>query len=168
MLAAPPAPTTAPTTPAGKIDPKLIAPFITSVRSVFSTMVGVEIEIDRPRLKATPAAAYDVSAIMQLGGDLVGVVVLSFEEQTARALVEAFAGMPLEDEDFADAVGELGNMVAGAAKGALNCNASLGIPSVILGHGHQVARLKDVPCIEVPCSAPSGRFAVEVCLKNNA
>ncbi len=67
--------------------------------------------------------------------------------------------------DFADAVGELGNMVAGAAKKELGYQASIGIPSVIVGTGHHIARLKDVPCLVVPCESEHGTFAVEVSIR---
>ena len=151
-------------------DPKLIVPFVKSVRSVVSTMVGLEMSVGRPEVKQTPLASYDVSSIIQFNGDIVGTVVLSFELEAAKALVNGFAGMELEPEssDFADAIGELCNMVSGAAKKELGYDASIGIPSVIIGTNHQVARLKDVPCLSVPCTVDAGAFAVEVSIKSVA
>ncbi|MFN4242803.1 MAG: chemotaxis protein CheX [Tepidisphaerales bacterium] len=151
------------------INPKLIVPFINSVRQVFATMVKVPTTVERPHLKTAPAPQYDVSSIIGFSGDIVGSVVVSFQKAAAVQLVSAFAGMPIDPDspDFADAVCELANMIAGSAKKDLGHNASITVPSVILGHGHQIARLSDVPCLVVPCKTPVGDFAVEVNIKVN-
>jgi chemotaxis protein CheX len=149
------------------INPKLIVPFVNSVRQVFATMVGVETTVERPHLKGNSATSYDVSSIIGFSGDVVGSVVVSFQNAAAVKLVAAFAGMDIKEgtEDFADAVGELANMIAGSAKKDLGNAASITCPSVIIGHGHMVARLSDVPTIVIPCTTPVGSFAVEVNIK---
>ncbi len=154
--------------PTAAFDPKLIVPFVKSVREVIKTMVGLEVTVGRPGVKSDPVASFDVSSIIQFGGDVMGTVVLSFEMKAAEAIVNGFAGMEIEPKtpEFADAVGELCNMVSGAAKRELGYEASIGIPSVIVGRGHQIARLKDVPCLSVPCNVDAGSFAVEVSIKS--
>lgn len=151
------------------INPKLIVPFINSVRQVFATMVKVPTTVERPHLKAQPAPQYDVSSIIGFSGDIVGSVVVSFQTEAAVQIVSAFAGMPIDPNspDFADAVCELANMIAGSAKKDLGCNASITVPSVVIGRGHSIARLSDVPCLVVPCKTPVGDFAVEVNIKMN-
>jgi chemotaxis protein CheX len=67
--------------------------------------------------------------------------------------------------DFTDAVGELANMIAGGAKKHLGNAASITVPSVIIGKGHQIARLSDVPCLVIPCTTAAGDFAVEINIK---
>jgi chemotaxis protein CheX len=67
--------------------------------------------------------------------------------------------------DFADAIGELANMVAGSAKSDLGVIANISLPSVIIGHGHTIARLSGVPCVVIPCRTAVGEFAVEVNIK---
>lgn len=156
-----------PAAAAPTIDPKLIVPFVNSVRSVFATMVKVETEIQRPHYKTQPAPNYDVSSIIGFSGQIVGSVVVSLERGAAEALVAAFAGSPLKitDADFPDAIGELANMIAGGAKTHLGSLASISVPSVVIGSGHVLARLTDVPCIVIPCKTPVGNFAVEVNIK---
>jgi chemotaxis protein CheX len=153
--------------PAAVINPKLIVPFINSVRSIFQTMVKVETKIDTPRLKADPWPTFDVSGIIGFSGDVIGNVVVSFQMATAQSLVTAFAGAPIDPTtpDFSDAIGELANMIAGGAKKHLGAAANITVPSVIIGHGHQIARLSNVPCIVIPCTTPVGEFAVEVNVK---
>lgn len=151
------------------LNPKLIVPFVNSVRQVFSTMVGVQTTVARPQLKSDGSASYDVSSIIGFSGEVVGSVVVSFQKNAAVKLASAFAGMDIDPNtpDFADAVGELANMIAGNAKKDLGSVASISVPSVIIGAGHVVARLSDVPCVVIPCSTPVGDFAVEVNIKQS-
>jgi chemotaxis protein CheX len=149
---------------------KLLVPFINSIRTVFSTMLGMTATINRPTTKAEPVPMYDVSGIIGFSGDITGQVVVSFQKATAIKLVTAFAGAEMDpaSPDFADAIGELTNMIAGAAKKDLGAAAGITCPSVIIGTGHVVARLRDVPCLVVPCETPVGPFCVEISIKQVA
>ena len=155
-----------PVSPAA-INPRLIVPFVNAVRAVFSTMVGVSTTIGRPQLKRNPAPSYDVSSIIGFSGDVMGSVVVSFQKAAALKLVSAFAGVEItaDSPDFADAVGELANMIAGNAKKDLGSAASITVPNVVIGTGHCIAGLSGVPCLVIPCSTPVGDFAVEVNIK---
>jgi chemotaxis protein CheX len=130
-------------------------------------MVKVKTTVEKPHLKTHPEPAYDVSGIIGFSGEIVGSVVVSFQGDCAAKLVEAFAGSPFQigSADFADAVGELANMIAGAAKKELGAASGITCPNVIIGHGHTIARLSDVPCIVIPITTPVGALAVEVNIK---
>ncbi len=156
-------------TQAPVVNAKLIVPFINSVRNVFQTMVGVETTVERLTLKTGPVASYDVSAIIGFSGQVIGSVVVSFQMAAAVSLVKAFAGVELTSDspDFADAIGELANMIAGSAKKDLGATASITCPSVVLGANHVIARLRGVPCFVIPCKTPVGNFAVEVNMKQS-
>ena len=142
----------------------LVTTFLDATRNVLATMAGIDVQLGAPHEKEEPETTYDVSAIVGFSGDVAGSVVVSFSRGTALAIVEAFAGIALDvdDLDFADAVGELGNMIAGNAKKEFGCNASISVPSVVIGTGHTVARLRDVPCMIIPGACAAGQFAVEV------
>ncbi len=150
-----------------EINPSLIKAFMQSVQNVLGTMVGIECRIGKPTLKHEPKPSYDVSGIVGFSGEVVGSVVISFTAETAGSFVESFTGekLPLESPDFADAIGELSNMIAGNAKKDFGLNASISIPSVIIGHDHTIARLTDVPCVIVPCETDLGLFTVEINIK---
>lgn len=154
--------------PPSALNPKLILPFIASVRDVFRTMLGAEPTIERPRVKQKPDPEYDYSGIIAFSGNLLGTVVVSFHKESAIQMVEKFAGSRIEPDtsDFADALGELTNMIAGAAKKDLGAAASISVPTVIMGKGHIVARPSDVPCLQVPCITPFGPFCVEIAIKS--
>jgi chemotaxis protein CheX len=155
------------TVPNPTINPKLIVPFVNSVREVFKTMVGVETTVQRPFVKVQPAPSYDVSGIIGFSGNIIGAVVVSFQKEAALKLVESFSGSAcaIDSADFADAIGELANMVAGSAKKDLGTQASITVPSVVIGPGHMLANLKDVPCVVVPCKTPVGDFCIEINIK---
>ena len=146
---------------------RIVASFVRSVMEVFLTMVHVQVKVGKPFLKKDPLPTYDVSGVIGLSGKYSGSMVLSLQEATAAALVAAFAGMPIpvKSPDFPDAIGELANMIAGNAKTSFGEGTSISTPSIIMGVGHTVARLHDVPCIIIPCTTDHGAFALEINLK---
>jgi chemotaxis protein CheX len=146
---------------------QLIVHFVKSIQEVLATMAGVTVTVGKPCIKQTPAPLYDVSGIIGFSGHFSGSMVLSFSIETAAALVSAFAGatIPPESPDFADAVGELANMIAGSAKKSFTGDTSISLPSVIIGKNHSVARIHGVPCLLIPCSISAGQFVLEVCIK---
>src|SRR3954470_15012627 len=103
---------------AAAINPKLIVPSVNSARTVFSTMCGITTTVQRPHVKGTPSTSYDVSGLIGFSGEVIGSVVVSFQRAAAIKIVSAFTGTEMDPEspDFADAVGELTNMIAGSAK----------------------------------------------------
>ena len=146
---------------------ELIASFVRSTADVLATMANIRVTIGKPTLKSGPVVPHEISGIIGFSGNFKGSMVLSFPKHTAEIVVAAFAGMPLKEgsPDFADAIGELANMVAGAAKSAFGPGTTISVPSVVMGAGHVVAPLHGVPCVIIPCHTPSGDFAVEVNIK---
>ncbi len=150
-----------------QFDTSLIVAFVRSIKNVLSTMASVEATVGKPYIKEGEKPGHDVSGIVGFSGEVRGNVVVSFCMDTAQKVVEAFSGMTMEvtSADFADAVGELCNMIAGNAKKDFGMNAGIGIPSVVIGSNHTIARLRDVPCIVIPCTCSAGDFCVEVNIK---
>lgn len=131
-------------------------------------MLNLEVSFDKPNLKTDAKASHDVSGIIGLSGDAVGAVIMSFPKPAALRIAGALAGVTFRemDEDFADAIGEIANMVAGNAKKDLEgLNVSISVPSVIIGQNHQVKATKLLPRLAIPCSTPIGSFIVEVGMK---
>ncbi|MEM0982847.1 MAG: chemotaxis protein CheX [Planctomycetota bacterium] len=151
------------------MDASLITPFVTSIQNVFSTMLQLDVKVEEPGLKKGPNPTHDVSGIIGMSGEVVGSVVLSFPEDAATSIVSLFCGEKLEatSPDFADAIGELVNMVSGGAKAMFPSNkvVSISTPSVVVGAGHTVARQSDIPCVVIPCSTDCGTFVIEVGLR---
>jgi chemotaxis protein CheX len=150
------------------MDVRFINPFILAVRRVFQTMLATEVKVGRPNVITTKQESLaDVSAVIGLSGDVVGCVILSLPMPTAEKAGSKFAGIELtrDHPDFADALGELANMVAGQAKAQFEgMNVSISLPSVIVGPDHVVSQSRQWPRLHLPCESPLGTFTVEVAM----
>lgn len=147
------------------MDVKLINPFVRAIKRVFETMVHTTLQVGKPALKAATSHSPDVSGVIGFSGDAAGCVILSFPMEVACRVASSFAGTPMTQEhpDFADAIGELANMVAGGAKAQFEgLNISISLPSVIVGTDHVVSRSRRDPHIIIPCETPLGEVYVEV------
>lgn len=152
------------------LNQEYIAPFIKSIQNVFSMMLQLDVQIGEPYIKADMKASCDISGIIGLSGDISGSAVLSFPFVTSERIVALFTGkqLDIDDPDFADAVGELINIISGNAKAEFkNRTISISTPSVVVGSGHHVTRPKDIPCVAIPCCTDCGELVMEISLKDN-
>jgi len=145
-----------------------INPFIVAAGKAFSTMLNCEIRRERLSLKDAAAPQHEISGIIGMSGNAVGTVVLSFSEELALKA----AGTMLMTEftavtaDVVDAVGELTNMVAGAAKAQLEeLHLSISLPNVVTGKGHEIRFPSNAQPITVSFSTEWGPFSLEVGLE---
>jgi chemotaxis protein CheX len=147
------------------MDVQYINPFVLAVKRVFETTLRTQVQIGKAFVKHDPSASADVSGVIGLSGDVVGCVVLSFPSAVAARAASEFAGTGIDENhpDFADAIGELANMVAGSAKKEFHeANISLSLPSVITGKEHMVSTSRLTPRIVIPCETQFGPVYVEV------
>lgn len=142
-----------------------INPFIRALQKAFHTMLGCEVERGAISLKRDMAPAYHVSGVIGLSGRALGTVVLSLSEEVAmKAASEMLmAEMTTINADVIDAIGELTNMVAGAAKAELEAyELMVSLPNVITGRDHEVRFPSNVTPICVPFSTRWGSLVLEV------
>ena len=69
--------------------------------------------------------------------------------------------------DIKDAVGEITNMVSGAARKLLEAEGfsiTAAIPTVVSGKGHSIVHVMGGPSIVIPFNTDHGPFVVDVCL----
>lgn len=153
------------------MDQSYIMPFIKSVQNVFEMMIKLPVQIGEPSLKKGGEPSYDVSGIIGMSGDVEGSVVLSFPTATAERIVALFVGEELQHThgDFADAIGELVNMVTGGAKAQFTGKqVTISCPSVVIGSNHMIHGRKDVVCVSMPCQSDCGDFMVEIAFKQDS
>jgi len=153
------------------LDAAYITPFVESIESIFRNNLRVKIKCHTPVPLIRTEANYDVSGIISFNGEVGGVAVICLGEETAAKLVTRYSGMEIDAGhlDFADAVGELLNVIAGNAKSQFEqTRVNLGCPSVVLGKGHRILRPKGAPVIEIPCESDCGPFAFEVTIVHPA
>jgi chemotaxis protein CheX len=103
-----------------------------TVAEIFSAMLQIEcLPVPGPA-DADP----EIAARVRFSGTIEGECIVSFTGTGAASLAQAFLGCAADDAMIDDAVGELGNMLAGAWKrrlGPLASVAGLSVPQVMRG-----------------------------------
>ncbi len=147
------------------MDVRYINPFVKSIANTFQTMCSVTINVGNPELKHGDDPSSDVTSVIGFSGDAAGSVALLFNYEVASKIASNFAGTEInqDHEDFADAIGELANMVAGGAKAQFEgLNISISLPNVILGKNHNISGSKNAPRLIIPCKTDMGTFYMEI------
>lgn len=146
-----------------------ITPFIRATKNVFDTMLRMPVSFGEPKVVSrNDPHSHHVSGIIGLSGDLVGAVAVMFPKETADICVRALAG-PSADSDpelFADAIGEIANMISGAAKAQYEGKTiSISCPSVVIGTGHQIHPQSSTRSVCIPCKADGNAFEIVVSVR---
>ncbi len=142
-----------------------INPFVCALTNTFKTMLSCEARRGGLALKQDSRAAHEVSGVIGLSGKAVGTVVVSFSPQVAIKAASTMLMMEANeiDDDVIDAVGELTNMVAGAAKAELEeYELAVSLPNVITGAGHEVHFPSEVTPISIAFDTDWGPLSLEV------
>lgn len=145
-----------------------VNPFIVAAGQAFNTMVNCPIRREGLSLKDNVTPSHEISGVIGLSGRAAGTVVLSFSESLALQAAGAMLMTEFTEltSDVVDAVGELANMVAGAAKAQLEeLQLSISLPNVITGKGHIVRFPSNVKPICVSFATDWGPFTLEVGLE---
>ncbi len=150
------------------MDVKLINPFINATINVLETMAFVKVTAGIPYGKKDNTAVGDVTGVLGLTGVAHGTIAVTFEEKCILTVVSNMFGeeMGSLNEDIADAVGELTNMISGQARRELDEIGKVfkaAIPSVITGKNHTIRHYSDGPKIAIPFKTDGGEFTIEVC-----
>ncbi len=142
-----------------------INPFMFSLANAFETMLGCHVERGSLKLRNGSADLHEISGMIGLSGHVAGMAVLSLARNVALKAASGLLMIEAEqiNEEVIDAVGELTNMVAGAAKSQMGpYEVSIGLPSVITGRGHYVRFPSNVTPIVVPYETDWGPLTLEV------
>lgn len=157
-----------------RINMEVVNPFLEATVEVIKTMTGTEAIRNDLFLKKNYSLFGDISGVMGISGDTEGVVVLTFPEKLGYYLVAKMVGCPEADlvlEDLKDGVGEFVNMISGLAKTALSktdYRFSYSVPTVIVGHGHQITHTKNVPVVVLVFDIMEQSFAVQLCVSSTS
>jgi chemotaxis protein CheX len=145
-----------------------INPFLSSLKNTFSTMLACEVRRGDLRLKNGESPSHPISGVIGLSGKAVGTVVINLSESVAlkAASVMLLSEMTEVNEDVLDAVGEIANMVAGAAKSELEqYELSVSLPNVVVGDPHAIHFPSNATPICVPYDTDWGPLNLEVGLE---
>lgn len=152
------------------MDVKLVNPFINATINVLETMAFMTVNAGKPYLKKDNVAVGDVSGILGLTGVANGTIAVTFEEKCILSVVSNMFGETMSElnNEIADAVGELTNMISGQARrelGEMGKVFKAAIPSVIIGRNHSVTHFTNGPKIAIPFNTDNGDFTIEVCFE---
>lgn len=152
------------------MDVRYVNPFMESVDNVFATMLDLQVSRMKPKLSKAGAAAPPngawLTSLVGFSGQATGAVALRFPVPTALAVAGRMLGTELTEvnDETIDAISELANMVAGAAKAKFDINPppSLSLPTVVHGSDYRTAYPSDARWLEIPFSTVAGEFNMEV------
>ncbi|MDX1963818.1 MAG: chemotaxis protein CheX [Pirellulales bacterium] len=144
---------------------EFINPFVLATHDVFQTMLGTTLKRGELSLKKSREPTNEVCGLIGLAGKCHGMVVLSFSSDTALQLAGNLHGTSFSEltSEVVDAVGELTNMIVGAAKTQLEeYQLSIGLPTVICGKGNSINFPSGAPTLLIPFESAWGPVCVEV------
>ncbi len=147
-----------------------IQPFINATRKVLSTMASMDSKPMKPALKEANnfKAQGDISSCIDLSGECKGSIGLSFSTNCILAIAKLMLGEDFAelDDEVADMVGELVNMISGDARRqlvSLGFSFSAGIPKISRGENHEIQHAVSERIIIIPFTTEHGNFYIETC-----
>jgi chemotaxis protein CheX len=151
------------------MDVRFINPFLEGTVEVLTTMAFVNPKPGKPYLKKDNLAKGDVSGIIGITGTIKGSLALSFSAGSILKIVSNMLGEEITsvNGDIRDAVGEITNMVSGAARKrieAMGFSLSASIPTVVSGQEHTITHVMGGPSVIIPFETDAGSFVVDVCM----
>jgi chemotaxis protein CheX len=137
------------------MDVKYINPFVAAARTVFTTMLGIDLALGKPIIKGTRNASADLTGIMSLVGDKKGTIAISLSKRGALFIFNSLIGDTSTSlgPEVVDAIGELTNIISGQARKefentGLNLKAS--IPMVVMGTDVETSFITQLPIVSLP------------------
>jgi chemotaxis protein CheX len=151
------------------MDVRFINPFLEGTLEVLTTMAFVNPKAGKPYLKKDNVGKGDVSGIIGITGTIRGSLALSFSSGSILKIVSNMLGEEITsiNGDIRDAVGEITNMVSGAARKKIETmgfSLSASIPTVVSGKEHTITHVLGGPSVIIPFDMDEGSFVVDVCM----
>ncbi len=145
---------------------EFINAFLNAAIRVLEMMAFVKAVPGKPFLKQDKLSRGDISGIIGLTGSKRGAVVFSLSKEAALKIVSSMLGQQYTEmnDEVRDAVGEMTNMIAGDARRELAEKGHVfeaGIPTVIVGKGHEISSMVKEPTIAIPFKIDNDPFIVE-------
>lgn len=120
------------------MDARVLNALIAAIVNTIEVLIGEKPLIGRPGVLREVKPQYDLVTVIGFAGGVEGNLIYSFNPQTALQVVSKMMNMPHDSlDDLAmSAIGELGNMIAGALAVNLekiNCKITITPPTVVTG-----------------------------------
>ncbi|MBF0274329.1 MAG: chemotaxis protein CheX [Nitrospinae bacterium] len=144
-----------------------IEPYQRATLNVIEMMAFVKPLTAKPFIKKDKVARGDISGIISISGSKSGVMVISLSKGAICKIVGSMFGEEYTEinDEVKDAVGELTNMISGDARKILaekGLTLEAGIPSIIVGKGHEISNLSNGQCLSIPFKVDAFPFVIEI------
>lgn len=151
------------------METKFINPVLTAMVSTLKTMTQVDFKPGTPSVKKDSVSKGDITGIMSLSGPSAKIsIAMTFPVQVMERIADKILppDAPKTTGALADLVGELNNIIAGAAKQILTDDGfkfEMSLPVIIIGAEHIITHKARGPSILLPVTSDLGGFYVEIC-----
>ena len=147
----------------------LLNPFIQAAVEVLKAEVGVTVSRGDIQLQKSSLTSDDITVLINLVGDVYGVVMYGMSMSTGLNMVSTIMGQEFKELNplAQSGVAELGNVISGRATirfAEAGHHSNISTPTILIGSGIQISTL-DFPRIVVPLETMFGLFTVHLALK---
>lgn len=151
------------------MDVKLLNPFIQAAVEVLKAEAGTEVSRGEITLQKSSLTSDDITVLINLIGDVYGVVMYGMPMSTGLNMVSKIMGQEFKALNplAQSGVAELGNVISGRATirfSEAGYRSNISTPTVLIGSGIQISTL-DFPRIVVPLVTEFGDFTVHLALR---
>jgi chemotaxis protein CheX len=146
------------------METEYLKPFVEGAQEFVSLMLQSPCDV----VEASNHPKVDVSGVITLDGTTAARLALSFSRDTAIRMVAQLLAVEeceVDDAILGDGVGELANIVAGAAKGRMastNHQIRLSLPEVVMGAASELAMCQAREAAHVRLATAYGEFSLRV------
>ena len=159
------------------MDPSFVDAFRKAAKNTFRDMFSIEAAEQGSReLKPSERNGWDLSGLIGLAGQAQGVVALRLTKALVEGLLAGSGVAPAAESERAQLeaglVGEMTNIVAGAAVSALSAlDIEIAPPVVVRGADHEIGWPAIGPVLALSFSLPGGiaasGFELDLCIRAN-
>lgn len=148
----------------------MVRDLVDTTREVFETMVFTDARPGTPHPPVAGEPRAEVVAMVALTGPCNAIVTIYGSIAMAKAIAASMLGLRSDEivEEFADAIGELGNMIAGSFRNRLAVSGgswAISVPTVTVGQRIYTHFPEDVGRVVCPFDVAGHKLCVELVLR---
>jgi Predicted inhibitor of MCP methylation, homolog of CheC len=108
----------------------------------------------------------DISGIIHISGDIIGILAMAYPLPTALNISSKFLGEEIRElnKSVTDCIGELSNIISGFAKKDMKTlHLSISLPKILRDQCPSVDMPKGAPVMCIPFDSEAGNFVMQIC-----
>lgn len=153
------------------MDVRFLNPFLIAAAEVIEAEVKLKIQRGGISVHQGALTTDDVTVLINLVGQIQGVVLLELSRQTGISFVSRMMGQTFDEFDnlAQSGIAELGNVISGKATVELSktgVDSTISPPTMILGKGTQISTI-DFQRLVVPLQTEAGSITVHLAVRES-